>query len=136
MIFLSLSFLSPSVSQVCLAEGTTVYIDLESIASATFVKPSACDKNHYVACGYRASTTCPLNGPAVRSNDEPHAVRCCADYNPGGSWTNAGCQSGNLWVVTPTPCEDEATFETATGICTEIGGRLCTKEELVSQIKS
>jgi len=63
------------------------------------------------------------------SKDERWHVRCCADSNPGGWHHNSRC---DIFVTSKVPHCVSTDWESAAELCSGIGGRLCSVEELGS----
>jgi len=64
------------------------------------------------------------------SKDEQWGVRCCSDTDPGG-WSQKGSCSVYTSSRIPT-CMSATNWDSAAGLCSSAGGRLCTREELES----
>ncbi len=101
--------------------------------------------DYYVAPG--AQYTNILNAGEAQEADtsERHEVRCCADditgiINAGtssGGWKqNSECRDAGFttWGESDpaNECNESKTYAEALGICSGIGARLCTKEELLN----
>mmetsp|Transcript_45698 Transcript_45698/g.67468 ORF Transcript_45698/g.67468 Transcript_45698/m.67468 type:complete len:1196 (-) Transcript_45698:285-3872(-) len=78
-----------------------------------------------IVCGRR--NQCAAGNEKVVSAETKHAVRCCSDSNIQGWRQNDGC---NVWAASV--CVKE-TFSLAVEKCKEIGGRICTKDELQAE---
>lgn len=80
-----------------------------------------------------------INQPRTKSADvaEQHEVRCCKDSEtkPSG-WANQNSQSAacqNVWSASNIPsCVHSANFGQALSLCANMGGRLCTAEEITA----
>jgi len=84
-----------------------------------------------VACGGQEYGGC-MGTPCVNANAS-YPVRCCADTNLEGNWSyNSACDVWAASEVDNGECNFAATFEEATEICTSVGARLCTLEEMQS----
>jgi len=64
------------------------------------------------------------------SKNEKWGVRCCAETDPGG-WSQEGSCSIYTNSRIPT-CMSATDWDSAAGLCSSAGGRLCTREELES----
>jgi len=89
--------------------------------------------NYYIVQGKQQSlceditdTTCASR---IASPDEIHGVRCCADSDPGGWLLNShrGC---NVFAQSNIPDCHMADYSSSVQLCSDVGGRLCTREEL------
>jgi len=80
---------------------------------------------HWVLCG---KSGCPESS-AIVEDFSLHEVRCCSDEAIFGWRKHDGC---SVWTeaVLDRVCYVEKTFEMASAICSNYGGRLCTKNEL------
>jgi len=91
------------------------------------------DLGHYIVQGAEYSTCRDLNDSSciakVVDNNELWNVRCCADTDPGDWYQYGGCPVYTNSMVPECYTTD---WNTAVQICTDIGGRLCSKEELES----
>ena len=105
----------------------------------TTAPSSSCSSNKSIVCGStrgncRQSST---NDPVKEATPNTlHEVRCCRE-GPSGSWNRRydTCPS-NIWGESILPngvgCVHSATYEEAENYCSNAGGRLCTKDELLA----
>jgi len=82
--------------------------------------------NQQAPCEDTTDTTCASR---IVSPDEIYGVRCCADSDPGGWLLNSetGC---TVFAQSNIPDCETTDYSTAVQLCSDAGGRLCTKEEL------
>jgi len=109
---------------------TRVSFYQEWIESITHISE---DVGHYIVQGAEY-TTCrdPKDSSCtakVADNNELWNVRCCADSDPGDWYQNVGC---SVYTNSMVPECYTTDWNTAVQICNDIGGRLCSKEELES----
>ncbi len=80
----------------------------------------------WVVCGRMG--ICPEGYLSSANLDERHEVRCCSDTAKDGWTKKSWC---DVWSESDVPqCFDSKTFGEATTICSNVGARLCTREEL------
>jgi len=86
---------------------------------------------HMIACG---SSEQPCAGYARLADDfETHEVRCCADNEVLGWAKQENCAVwGESKIGSNGACHSSKTYDQAHLICKAHGGRLCTKEELLT----
>ena len=96
--------------------------------------PDVANKNGSVllACG---ATTGTCSGQTLAADSsETHEARCCSDIDLGSGWTkNAVCD--NVWSRSEDingVCQDALNYGEALDMCANLGGRLCTAEELLA----
>jgi len=80
----------------------------------------------YSKCRDSKDSSCTAK---VVDNNELWNVRCCADTNPGDWYQYGGC---SVYTNSMVPECYTTDWNTAVKICNDIGGRLCSKEELES----
>ena len=94
-----------------------------------------------LACGSSVQA-CSGQTQTVSNLNESHEVRCCVESstNPGG-WSKhssgkcAAAGFTSTWGESDfsgVGCVDSATYDQAQQICSNAGGRLCTKDELLA----
>ena len=71
---------------------------------------------------------CPEGYLRVANELEKHEVRCCSDNEKSGWEKRTWC---DVWSESELPqCYSQKSFLEATTICSNVGARLCTREEL------
>mmetsp|Transcript_25258 Transcript_25258/g.46948 ORF Transcript_25258/g.46948 Transcript_25258/m.46948 type:complete len:682 (-) Transcript_25258:187-2232(-) len=122
------------ISGECVCCGNDVCEFLETASLC----PKDCTTEYKLACG---SSNMPCaNQTAIANVDEGHEVRCCSDQNLAGWSKHRGCEVSmgyEVWSqsVLDGPrdgCYDNETHASATTICENAGGRLCTVAELLA----
>jgi hypothetical protein len=97
-------------------------------------------------CGASGKTTaCSANAPAATNTAEDLPVRCCKDSTVdlsssgwtrgNGNWTPTSSTCTNVWARSLDAdgnCQTALNFWEARAMCTDLGGRLCTSEELLA----
>jgi len=90
-----------------------------------------------LACG--ASVGVCSGQTQVANINELHGVRCCRDSStdPGDAWDRFRPQTcpENVWGASNDAngvCQVASNYEDADGMCTGLGGRLCTAAELLA----
>ena len=89
-----------------------------------------------LACG-ATTGTCSEQTLAADSS-ETHEARCCSDTNLGSGWSqlsNRGAICTNVWGRSEDSnevCQDALNYGEALAMCANLGGRLCTAEELLA----
>ena len=88
---------------------------------------------HRVVCG-KPGFQCE-DKDFFRLDTDPAAVRCCSGTDKVGWTKREGCdvwaESDHEWPQ-GLDCSDSLTFEEAEVLCAEVGGRLCTAEEVAA----
>ena len=89
-----------------------------------------------LACG---ATTGTCSGQTVAADSsETHEVRCCSDTDLGSGWTQMttrGAACLNVWGRSEDIngiCQNALNYGEALTMCANLGGRLCTTEELLA----
>ena len=83
------------------------------------------------ACGRLGFCPDGVSNPSVLPVSSTLAARCCSDVEIAG-WNKAPDSCGNLWLYGKDQsgiCMREVTYEYAKQACTDLGARLCTKDE-------
>jgi len=108
------------------ANPTEAPTSLDPTASPTTPNYWVVQGKQQAACEDTTDTTCASR---VVSPDEIYGVRCCADSDPGGWILNSerGC---NVFAQSNIPDCETTDYNTAVQLCSDAGGRLCTREEL------
>ena len=91
---------------------------------------------YYTVCGSTTKTT-DCGGENTEADvEEKHEVRCCTDsldnITGGDNWNKrSGC---DVWGESHINgvCHAQKTFAEAVDICSSVGARLCTKDELLA----
>lgn len=111
----------------------------------TTAQPTTTSTGYYVVGG---SSYGPYAGVAKEADpSELHEVRCCVDDSQRGGVTDLGT-SGNGWIQHANcqaagfdtwgesdpagVCNPSKTYSEAVEICSAVGARLCTKDELLA----
>ena len=118
--------------------GTGCMYDNEHIWSITPVPESSLSPQppaslYYIVCG-GSNGSCSDERIREANSDTSWAVRCCSNTPRDGfirKYPNT-CPS-NVWGDSEVngQCHGSKTFEQARGLCSSIGARLCSREELV-----
>jgi hypothetical protein len=95
-----------------------------------------------LACGSSAHWNGDCGGQTLAADTaERHEVRCCKDSvtNPGGGWyqyAGRGTICENVWGESEDSngvCQHALHYGEALAMCADLGGRLCTSEELLAE---
>jgi hypothetical protein len=91
--------------------------------------------SYLLACGSSSSRSC--KGQTAAANEAAdHEVRCCRD-SPASGWAQPSSRDdicSDVWGRSTDAngvCQDALNHEEASAMCAEMGGRLCTAEELL-----
>ena len=147
-------------SQWCISLGTGCNFDREQNWSSTPVPPcysdESCDDGKSctidtcgedgrcvsetvpgctksIVCGSSAASACRDNPVIEASPNELHEVRCCSSVSLPG-WRQHNNCNFNVWAESDPEgvCHASKTYAEAEELCDGFGGRLCTKEEILS----
>ena len=95
---------------------------------------------YMLACGSSAHWNGDCGGQTLAADTaERHEVRCCSDTNLGGGWyqySGRGAICQNVWGESEDingVCQHALHYGEALAMCAELGGRLCTAEELLAE---
>lgn len=96
------------------------------------------DDKFYLACANRMDDDCVRNEGAnymLAAVSEKHEVMCCADKNLGSLWKESSRFPG-VWASAKPDgvCIHSASYQEATETCEGVGGRLCSKDELMDLV--
>jgi hypothetical protein len=100
---------------------------------------------YLLGCGASSYSTACAGNTAATNTAEEHEVRCCKDSTDTDDLSSSGWTRGSTnWTPTSSTCtnvwarsEDAdgncqtLNFWEARAMCTDLGGRLCTSEELL-----
>ncbi len=123
------TFPSPSPS----FQPTAYLSSIPSISNAPTAAPSissAPTTNYaYAVCG-SSDGTCELK-ELIAPTDGLYLVRCCADVSLPDWFQNPGC---SIWTRSRfnRKCHISATLSEARQICSDQGGRICTRDEVLA----
>jgi len=102
-----------------------------TVESSQTVTTRAEDTGYHIVQGKQRAkcqdTIDPKCTSRAVSADEIWNVRCCADTDPGGWYKSDDCA---VFTNSKIPNCERGDWSTAVELCTSVGGRLCTKDEL------
>ena len=123
--------------RTCLACEAGEYSNTLGSSSAGNCKPCEAGKydasdsshkigEHWIMCGRPGG--CSEEQERLVDDSTSHEVRCCSDIYILGWSKKFGCP----WAASSAgfQCQHVLDFQAATAFCSEVGGRLCTKEEI------
>merc|ERR1711862_770128 len=101
------------------------------VPSAPTALPSRGTNAHYALCG-KGKNHCTEGDGFLAPNNALHEVRCCSDMSLLGWTKSTKC---DIWTKSQFDgiCQEHKSYCEAHNICTDAGGRLCTKVELVAK---
>ena len=112
---------------------TTNTCGLNGICTPSFL--AGCAK--MVVCGSSSNGACNVNPSLPSDPEEAHEVRCCSDTDLGSPWKQHANCPFNVWAESPeigdpAVCQAAKTYDQANQICSDVGARLCTEQELLN----
>merc|ERR1712176_1078704 len=101
---------------------------LSFVPSAPTALPTRGTNAHYVLCG-GGRNRCTEGDGFLAPDGALHEVRCCSDVNLPGWTKSTKC---DIWTESQFDgtCQENKSYCEAHNICSDAGGRLCTKIEL------
>lgn len=97
--------------------------------------PTSSSSSYLLACG---SSSASCSGQTVAADKaEDHEVRCCRDSDASGwnKFRDRGAICSDVWgrsADSDGVCQNALNYEEASAMCTEMGGRLCSSQELLA----
>ena len=90
-----------------------------------------------VVCGSSSSGACNVNPSLPSDPEELHEVRCCSNTFLDSGWKQHADCPFNVWAESPeigdpAVCQAAKTYDQANQICSDVGARLCTEQELLN----